>query len=489
METFMNIANKIIGILWSTPLPLVCLILGVLFTIYLKGFQVRKIRTMVKLLFEGESSDKGLSSFQSFALALAGRVGTGNIVGVATGIAYGGPGALFWMWMTAIFGAAIAFVECTMAQLYKEEIGGEYRGGVAYYIRNGLNNKFFGSVFAVCIVAASAIFLTGVQANAISTSIENAFSIPKIATGIFVCVMIIFVCFRGSKKIGKFAEMVVPFMAIAYIIMAIFTIIVKIDQLPRVFALIMRNAFGREAILGGMLGSTFIWGVKRAIYSSEVGMGTATQSAAAAEVSHPVKQGLVQSFSVYVDTLFVCAATGIMILLTDSYNVIRDGEIILQNIGNIEPSAVWTQIGLSKVVPFANSFVAIALFFFAFTTIMNMYYNCETNLAYFYKDGLPSKLVLGLRIVYTTFVFLGSVLSADAVWALADLGTGVITWVNLVSLIFLIVPAKKLLDDFESQQRLGIDPIFDPDKVDIKNVSKIWYEIRDKFNAKKSLQN
>lgn len=488
MDFLMNIGNKLNDILWSTPLPLLCLTLAVVFTIYLKGFQVRKLKSMVTLLFSGKASERGLSSFQAFALAIAGRVGTGNIVGVATGIAYGGPGALFWMWMTAIFGAAIAFVESTMAQLYKEDIGGEYRGGAAYYIRNGLNNKFFGNVFAISIVAASAIFLTGVQANAIATSVGNSFNVPNMVTGVIVCILTAVVCYRGSKKIGRFAELVVPFMATIYIIMAVYVIIVKIDQLPVVFSLIMRNAFGKEAILGGMLGSTFMWGVKRAVYSSEVAMGTATQSAAAAEVSHPVKQGLVQSFSVYIDTLFVCTATGLVILLTDSYNVIRNGEIILQNIGDIGPSAVWTQIALAKVIPFADGFVAIALFFFAFTTIMNMYYNCETNLAYFYKNGLPSKLVLVLRVVYTTFVFLGTVLTADAVWALADVGIGVITWVNAVSLIFLLVPTKKLLDDFESQQKLGVDPVFDPDKVDIKNVPQLWREIRDGFLSG-SLQN
>lgn len=476
-----QIADFLNGILWSTPLPILCLGAGLFFTFCLRGIQVRKVKEMVKLLFSGQASERGMSSFQAFTLAIAGRVGTGNIAGVATAIAMGGPGALFWMWMVAIFGAATSFVECTMAQLYKEEIDGEYRGGTAFYIARGLNIKFLGTFYAVVILIAEAVCLTGIQSNAISAAMENAFSIPKLASGIVIFILLGIIIFGGAKRLGRAAEIIVPFMAVIYCIVAILVIILNISKLPAVIVLIFSSAFGANAIFGGLLGSAVMWGVKRGVYSNEAGMGTATQSAAAAEVSHPAKQGLVQSFSVYIDTLFVCTATGFMMLMTDCYNVFgADGNMIVENLGGVEAGPVWVQTAINTIVPFGAQFVAIALFFFAFTTLMNMYYNCETNLAYFFKDGFPKSAQNVLRVIYLIFTFIGAVITADAVWAFGDVGTGSITWINVVCLLFLIKPAMALLKDYEEQKKQGLDPVFDPDKFEYKNTS-LWKNVRDGF--------
>ncbi len=480
-----QLADFLNGILWSNPLIILALGTGLFFTIATRVLQIRHIKDMVKLLLDGEASEKGLSSFQAFALAISGRVGTGNIAGVATAIALGGPGAVFWMWVLAILGSATAFVECTLAQVYKQEIEGEYRGGVAYYIEKGLNNKFFGAVFAVSITFASAVLLTGVQANAISSSVKNAFGIAPSVSGVVVVILLGAIIFGGVKRLGRAAEIIVPLMAGIYIIIALIVIIVNISMVPEIFSTIVSSAFGSGPVFGGMVGMAINMGVKRGIYSNEAGMGTATQSAAAAEVSHPAKQGLVQAFSVYIDTLFVCTATAFMILITKSYNVIgADGNAIVNHIGDVEMGPVYTQTAVDTVFSFGSAFVAISLFFFAFTTLMNMYYNCETNLAYFFRKGHSKPIITVLRIVYLVCTFYGAIRTAGAAWAYGDVGIGVITWINLVAILLLAKQALKVLKDYEEQKAAGKDPIFDPIKLGIKNAD-LWIDIA-KANKEKA---
>lgn len=460
---FTKIINTLNDVLWSPPLLVLCLVAGLAFTVVLRGVQIRKIPTQLKLLFNGKASEKGMSSFQAFCLAIAGRVGTGNIAGVATAIAAGGPGAVFWMWIMALIGAASSFTECTMAQLYKGEVDGKYRGGVSYYLTHGLNKRFLGYAFAVIMIVAELI-LSGTQSHEIAASAEKAFHIPPVVMGVALVILFSLIVFGGAKRIASFANLVVPFMAIAYIVVAIIILVVNFSNVPAAFSLIFKSAFGAGPIGGGMLGSAMIWGVRRGVYSNEAGEGTATQSAAAAEVSHPAKQGLVQCFSVYIDTLFVCTATALIILTTNAYNVIApSGGFLVHNL-ETEAGAVWVQSAVDTMMPIGAQFVAVALFFFAFTTMINMYYNCETSAtAFFEKKGAMNKGVLtAIRLVNLVIIFVGTLLSGQSVWDLGDVGCGLMIWSNMICLIFLVRKARILLVDFERQQAEGKDPVFNP---------------------------
>ena len=298
-----------------------CFGVGLLFSILTRFLQLRLIKDMIFLMFNGEKSDAGVSSFQALALALSGRVGTGNIAGTATAISFGGPGAVFWMCAIAFIGASTAFIESTLAQIYKVKKSGQYRGGPAYYIEKGLGWKGYAVLFASVTVFASVILLPGVQANSIALGIENAYRLQPWVTGAIISVFLAIVILGGVKRIANVAEFIVPIMAVAYMVLAFFILAMNYDKLPDVFFLIMRSAFSFDSTFGGMMGAAISWGVKRGIYTNEAGQGTGAHAAAAAEVSHPAKQGLVQAFSIYIDTLVICSATAFMILSTGMYNV------------------------------------------------------------------------------------------------------------------------------------------------------------------------
>ena len=312
-------------------------------------------------MVRGSKSTAGVSSFQALSIALSGRVGTGHIAGVATAIFIGGPGAIFWMWLVAFLGSGSAFIESTLAQIYKRKEKGEYRGGPAYYIEKGFKNKNIGKiyaiVFAVATILACGILLPGVQANSIASSINNAFDISNVWTGVALAVLLGLIIFGGIKTIANVTQYVVPFMAMAYILVAIIIMVMNYEKIPAVFSLIFSSAFGANATFGGIIGAMITIGVKRGVYSNEAGQGTGAHPAAAAEVSHPAKQGLVQAFSVYIDTLFVCSATAFMILVTGMYNVQgADGNLIVDGgvysmqdgVKQVEGSAVYTQAAVDK---------------------------------------------------------------------------------------------------------------------------------------------
>ena len=387
MENLVSILN---GIIWSNALIVLCLGTGLYFSVRTRFLQVRHFKEMFRLLFDGKSTDSGVSSFQALSMSLAGRVGTGNIAGVATAIAFGGPGAMFWMWLVAFLGASTAFIEATLAQIYKEKHLGQLRGGPAFYIERGLGVKWFGVLFAVVSVISAGVLLPGVQANSVADGIKNAFNLDTWITGTGVVLIFAAIVFGGVKRIAKFTEYVVPFMAIGYIVIALLIIIVDIKHLPDVILLVFKSAFNMEAGFGAVFGLAVQWGVKRGIYSNEAGQGTAPHIAAAANVSHPVKQGLVQSFSVYIDTLLVCSATGFMLLMTGKYNVYNPAfgtdeasEFLYTGAQNIAVGPGFTQSAMDTIFPgFGSYFVAIALFFFAFTTILAYYYIAETNISY-----------------------------------------------------------------------------------------------------------
>lgn len=420
-------------------------------------------------MFQKHSSENGITSFQALSLALSGRVGTGNIAGVATAIAYGGPGAVFWMWLIAFLGAGSAFVEAALGQVYKVKKDGQFRGGPAFYIEKGLKMKWYAVLFAFVTVLATGALLPGVQANSIAAGIDNAFGVSPAITGTIIVFVLAIIIFGGVKRIARTAELIVPFMAIGYIIVALAIIVLNISQLPGVIALIFSSAFGQDAAFGGILGSAIAWGVKRGIYSNEAGQGTAPHAAAAAEVSHPAKQGIVQAFSVYIDTLFICSATAFMILITGMYNVTPEGaDPIRTELAEVEPGPGYTQAAIESVMPgFGGPFVAIALLFFAFTTIMAYYYMAETNLAYINSKKNRKWMDYTLRVVFLFMVFYGSIKTATLAWTLGDIGVGSMAWLNIVAIVLLTKPALKLLRDYEEQKKAGKDPVFDPVKVGI----------------------
>ncbi len=468
-----NLINWINDIVWSNALIFLCLGAGIYFSIITRFLQITSLREMVRLLFNGQSSAKGVSSFQAFSIAIAGRVGTGNIAGVATAIAMGGPGAVFWMWVIAFLGSASAFIEATLGQIYKQVKDGEYRGGPAYYIEKGLGIKWYAVLFAVATIISMALFLPGVQSNSIAAGIDAAFSIPAGYTGVLICLALALIIFGGVKRIGKVAEIAVPFMAGAYILMTLVIIGLNITEVPEVLSLILRSAFDLEPAFAGVFGMAISWGVKRGIYSNEAGQGTAPHAAAAAEVSHPVKQGLVQAFSVYVDTILVCTATAFMILFTGQYNVVNpEGGFIVENIPGVDFGPAYTQGAVNTYFPsLGGGFVAVSLLFFAFTTIMAYYYIAETNLAYLSK-GKNKWLIWLLRGAILAAVFYGSVKSAESAWVLGDIGVGIMAWLNIIAILLLHKPAILALKDYQAQLKAGKDPVFNPRKLKIKNADE-----------------
>jgi AGCS family alanine or glycine:cation symporter len=462
------------SIIWSTPLIALCLLAGVYFSIRTRFMQVRLIKDMISLLFSGGSSKAGISSFQGFAMALGGRVGTGNIAGVATAIAMGGPGALFWMWVIAFLGAGSAFAEAALAQLWKEKIDGVYCGGPAYYIEKGLKNKVFSKVFAITTVISCGLFLPGVQSNSISAAVFKAFpAITPTISGFAVIFLMAIIIFGGVKRIGKVAQMLVPFMAIIYIIVTIVIVGINIEKIPAIFALIISSAVGGHSVFGGIVGSAIAWGVKRGIYSNEAGQGTAPQAAAAAEVNHPAEQGIVQAFSVYVDTLLVCTATGFMLLMTNMYNVFdKGGEAIANNIPNVEYGPQWTQKAIDSVFPgFGSPFIAVALFFFSFTTLMAYAYYAESNTAYLFRKN--SKIAVAIvRILLLVMTFGGSLRTVKLAWDIGDIGVGLMAWLNIVAILLLSNKAIALLKDYEKKKKSGQEMSFKAGDINVDNASQ-----------------
>jgi len=475
---------------WSSALIYLCLGAGLFFSIMTRFVQVRQFGEMLRLLFRGKASAEGISTFQALAVSLSGRVGTGNIAGVAAAIGFGGPGAVFWMWMVAFLGASTAYIESTLGQIYKEVDEGQYRGGPAFYIEKALGQKWYAWIFAMSTVLATGFLLPGVQANAIGNAVDLAVgggalinspfgevSQVKLIAGTVVVMFLGIIIFGGVKRIATFTQFVVPLMALGYVLSALVIIIMNISAVPGVIGLIFNDAFTPMAGLGAAIG----WGVKRGVYSNEAGQGTGPHAAAAAEVQHPAQQGLVQAFSVYVDTLLVCSATAFMILITGSYHVtgveavVSGGALAI----TVDPnSPAFTQLAVESVASgVGGPFVAIALFFFAFTTLLAYYYIAETNVAYIKRTFHIPGLMLILKLGLMAAVFYGAIRTAGLAWALGDIGVGLMAWLNIVGIliIFLVAkPAIKALRDYEAQQAAGVDKYrFDPLALGIRN-AEFW---------------
>jgi AGCS family alanine or glycine:cation symporter len=320
-----------------------------------------------------------------------------------------------------------------------------------------------------------------VQANSIASGVENAWGVSTMVSAAAIVVMLALIIFGGVKRIARFAELAVPFMALGYMAVAAIIMAMNYDKIVDVFMLIIKSAFGLEAGFGAVLGLAVQWGVKRGVYSNEAGQGTGPHPAAAAEVSHPAKQGYVQAFSVYVDTLLVCSATAFMILCTGKYNVVHpDGSMIVNNLPGVAVGPSYTQAAVESAIPgFGASFVALALMFFAFTTIVAYYYMAETNLQYINRSTERGWLTLLLKILMMVSVGYGAIRSATTAWDLGDVGVGLMAWLNIIAIIILQRPALLALKDYEAQKKAGLDPVFDPDKLNIKN-AELWREINKK---------
>jgi AGCS family alanine or glycine:cation symporter len=479
---FAKIVLEASSFVWGIPIIVFLMATGLYFSFRTRFIQVRYFRRMIRMLLSGKSSQSGISSFQAFALALSGRVGTGNIAGVATAIALGGPGAVLWMWILAFFGAATAYVEASLGQIYKEKIDGHYRGGPAFYILKGIRNKYFAMLFAVITIISLGLLLPGIQSNAICDAFHNSFQIDKRIVAGVVVLLLALIIFGGVKRLAKVAEYMTPFMAIGYVLIAGVILVMNCEHIPDMFMLIFRSAFGLESAMGGIVGSAIIMGVKRGVFSNEAGQGTAPHAAAACEVSHPSKQGLVQAFSVYVDTLLVCSATAFIILITGMYNVYNDDGTVLFRGGGLPLSEtgygpVFTQLAVDASIPgFGSDFVAIALFFFAFTTIMSYYFQAETNVYFIFRSKRTSFYMINiLRIAILAVTFFTGINAMTLAWNMADIGVGVMAWLNLIALILLQKTALKTFFDFEKQLKSGIEnPVFNPDKLGIKNTDE-WF--------------
>lgn len=451
MESIVHTVNDIV---WNPGLVALLIVAGLYFSVRTRFVQVRRFGLMLRSLFSRRAGNNGISSFQAFCIALSGRVGTGNIVGVATAIAFGGPGAVFWMWVVAFFGASTAFVESTLAQKYKFRHSSGWRGGPFSFIEKGLGVKWLGVVFAVITVIACGIFLTTVQANGVSTAVNNAFPVSTLTAGIVLAVLLGLVIFGGVQRIARVASVITPFMALGYIIMSLVVIGFHINEVPAVLGAIVKGAFGINPIAGGIIGSTIAMGVKRGIFSNEAGQGTGAIVSAAADVPHPAQQGLAQAFSVYVDTLLVCTATALMILTSGTYNILdsASGEVLYAGAPELANNYVnYTQSAVDSVFAgFGSQFVSIAMVFFAFSTLMAYYFYAETGLIYLLHGKKWEKAVIrGFQGVMLCAVIFGAVKEADVVWQLGDIGVGLMAWVTVVSLLILCPQAIKELKDYE----------------------------------------
>ncbi|MES1051402.1 alanine:cation symporter family protein [Bacillus thuringiensis] len=451
IHKFIGIANEY---LWSYILIALLIGVGCYFTIQTRFFQIRYIGEMIRLLGDGASSStrkaqrekNGISSFQAFCMSTASRVGTGNLAGVAIAISAGGPGAIFWMWLIAIIGGASAFVESTLAQIYKVKDGNAFRGGPAYYMEKGLNKRWMGVVFSVLITVSFGLIFNAVQANTVTSAFESAFNLDPKIVGFILMGLITLIIFGGVKRIARVAEMIVPFMAIIYVAVAMFVIITNITQVPILFKEIMLHAFGVKEFVSGGLGAAILLGIKRGLFSNEAGMGSAPNAAATANVTHPVKQGFIQTLGVFTDTLLICSCTAFMILLSDMHTDTNLSGIQLTQ------EALKTHIG-----PWAPIFVAVAIFLFAFSSLVGNYYYGETNIEFL--SGSKTLLTI-YRISVIGMVMLGSIATMQIVWDMADLFMGIMAIFNLIAILFLGKYAFLALKDYLKQKKTGHDPIF-----------------------------
>ena len=446
LDALNNIITSVNDALWTYLLIGALIICGLYFTIRTRFVQFTLLGDMFRQLVDASPSSGGkkhISSFQAFAVSVATRVGTGNLAGVATAIAVGGPGAVFWMWIIALIGSATAFVEATLAQLYKRPDSESFIGGPAYYISRGLHNKWMAALFAVLLTLTFGLSYNSIQSNTICGALNQAFGFNQTVVGIILSALALFIAFGGIQRIAHVSSILVPVMAIGYFILALVVIIMNYNLVPHVIKLIFVNAFGFEQVAGGGLGMTIMIGIRRGLFSNEAGEGSAPNVAATAHVSHPVKQGLIQALGVFTDTLLVCSCTAFLVLISGLYTT--------EGIEGIQ----LTQASMeSQVGSWGTIFVAIAIILFAFSSIIGNYYYGEANIRFLTDKKWAVQV---FRILSGgVFVFFGAVASFEFVWNLGDLFMALLTLCNLIALVFLCKYVFKLLDNYRDQKRRGI---------------------------------
>ena len=463
----MNAINLINDVLWTYILIALLLGCALWFTLKTRFVQFRMIGEMMRLLGDSTAKDgsvKHISSFQAFAISIASRVGTGNLAGVATAIAVGGPGAVFWMWVIALLGASSSFVESTLAQLYKVKGKDSYIGGPAYYMRKGLKQPWMGTLFAVLITVTFGFAFNSVQSNTLCAAFENAFGFDHAVVGGIVTALTVVIIFGGVQRIARVSSVIVPVMALGYVALALAIVLMNLGELPAVIGLIVSHAFGWEQALGGGVGAALMQGIKRGLFSNEAGMGSAPNVAATAHVSHPVKQGLIQTLGVFTDTLIICTCTAFIILFSGAP---LDGSA---NGVQLTQQALTNEIG-----PSGGIFVAVALFFFAFSSILGNYYYGEANVRYLTRRKW---VVTAYLLLVGGMVMFGALATLEVAWGLADITMGLMTLCNLTAIALLGKYAFRLLDDYRTQKRAGIkEPVFTAGR--LKEVEKdldCWQE-------------
>ena len=461
MNYFIQLIDTTNNILWTYILIALLLGCACWFTIRTRFVQFRMLGEMIHLLGDSTARinghEKHISSFQAFTLSLASRVGTGNLAGVATAITMGGPGAVFWMWIIALLGSSSAFVESTLAQLFKRKSRHSYIGGPAYYMETGLKKRWMGILFAVLITITFGFAFNSVQSNTICAAFDNAFQIRPLYMGSAITPLTLIIIFGGIHRIAKINSILVPLMALGYILLALYIVLSNITRLPAVLELIIGNAFGFEQAIGGGVGAALMQGIKRGLFSNEAGMGSAPNAAATAHVTHPAKQGLIQALGVFTDTLVICTCTAFIILFSNLH--------LDKNLDGIQ----LTQAALNNEIGSIGSiYVAVAILFFAYSSILGNYYYGEANIRFITKKQW---VITVYRILVGGMVLFGSLAHLHIVWNLADLTMALMAICNLTAIILLGKYAFRLLDDYLAQKRRGIkSPVFH--KKQMKDIEK-----------------
>lgn len=450
MEFLHEMILKVNDFIWTYILIAMLIVLGLYFTFKTKFVQFRYFKEMFRLLGDGASGEKkegSISSFQAFCISTASRVGTGNIAGIAMAIVAGGPGSVFWMWLIALVGSASSFVESTLAQIYKVKDEGSFRGGPAYYIEQGLGSKKMGILFSVLITICFGFIFNAVQSNTITAAFNNAFGFDRLVVGTVLAAITGIIIFGGVHRVAKVSEIIVPIFAVLYILVSLFVVFININEIPNILKMIFESAFGLREMSVGTIGGMILVGIKRGLFSNEAGMGSAPNAAATADVTHPVKQGLIQTLGVFTDTIVICSCTAFMILLYPGYSTAG-----LEGI-ELTQAALSSQIG-----PIGNAFIAICILLFAFSSIVGNYYYGESNIEFISGN----KTVLNLfRAVVVGMVLFGSVAKVAIVWDLADVFMGLMAIINLIAISLLGKYAFIALNDYTKQKKAGIkDPVF-----------------------------
>lgn len=454
MLDIVSLLNQIDDVLYFPILIIVMAIAGLYFTTRTRGVQIRLFPESVRLLLEPSDDDDSVSSLQAMLVSTASRVGTGNIIGVSTAICLGGPGAVFWMWVMCIIGASSAFIESTLAQIFKrKDEEGNFYGGPAYYIEQGLKKPKIAAIFCIFLIVTYAVgFNMLCSYNLQSTFIDYSFytATTPYMIGILLAISTAYCLFGGGKRIMKVTSTVVPFMGVAYVLIALIVIIVNYSNIPAMFQLILQNAFDFQSIAGGFAGSCMVYGIKRGLFSNEAGVGSAPNASASATVSHPAKQGLVQTLSVYIDTLLLCTATALMCLST---GVARDATV---------SGALYVQNAIQSVFgPIGPVFITVAMVLFAFTTLLGNLFYVDNALIFLNKKRTLSKRAMNLFYLFAVFViFIGAIIPMDTAWAIADITMGGMTLINLPVCVLLGKIAIDCLKDYEKQKKAGKNPVF-----------------------------